>query len=133
MQPSNEDGLAVLTQIAANLDLRSDHTTWTPSRPADFNFKAWGVWECWEHAKIGAISPTAIGAIATGDWIAWNACTGQQFGFPGRAQAETMAVLQNENAPTRIVFLDGSSETSRLDFDEISSKVAGELARMQVR
>lgn len=124
------DGVDILRAIAASLDLSSESTRWTPSRAADFDAGAWGAWECWEHAGIGRLPSGAIGAIATGDWIAWDSATGQQIGFPNCVGAEMFAVLQNEGRPTRVVALDGGFRQSEIDFATLAERVAEEQRRI---
>lgn len=101
--------------------------SWHPVRAADFDAAAWGQWEAWEHCKVGPLPSGSVGAIPTGDWIAINFADGFHLGFRTRGEAEMMAVLQNQNAPTRVVSKDGTSETSALNFDEIHDRVEQQM------
>lgn len=103
--------------------------SWRPVRPADFDASAWGAWECWEHCKIGTLPNGAVGAMPSGDWVAWDSASGRMFGFASRKAAEMMAVLQNENAPTRVVHFDGSFEASSMSFDDVHTQVETQMQR----
>jgi hypothetical protein len=107
------------TLIAADLDLKGGGV-WAPVRAYDRDHSAWGWWEAWEEAKVGPLPSGAVGAIATGSWLAWNAATGQYIGFHKREGAEMMAVLQNGGLkPTRVVALDGTESASPFDFEKV--------------
>src|ERR1043165_3833270 len=97
---TNEDGLLLLQEFCKHLDFKGGGS-WAPVRAAAFPSDQWGRWECWEYAKFGELHSGAVGAIRTGDWIAWDSQTGGMLGFPSRKAAEIMAVLQNEGAATR--------------------------------
>lgn len=87
-----------------------------------------------EHQRLSDADPPRIGARPTGDWIAWNSCTGGHLGFPGenaRKKAEMFCVLQNNNAPTRVCPFGAESETSKLDFDVINDQVNAEIERIE--
>jgi len=123
-----QDGLDVLTDFCKKLDLEGGGE-WFPVRAADFDATAWGVWECWEHCKIDKLESGAVGAVRSGDWIAWQSGTRRIFGFASRSAAEMMAVLQNQGAPTRVVFFDGTAEPSKLVFETVKDQVDQEIRR----
>lgn len=108
-----------IQEFIKHLDVKGGGTWW-PLRSADFDESVWGDWEAWEfcvfqeHPVDGA-----VGARPTGEWMLWNAKTGQNIVFQSRKSAEMMAVRQNERRPTRVVSRDGSFEASTLDFDEV--------------
>lgn len=107
--------------------------TWAPVRAADFDTDAWGAWEVWEHCTIGPVPGGAIGAIRSGDWVAWDSASKAVYGVPGenaRAKAEMFAVLRNEGRPTRVVEFDGSFAASVLVYADLKAKVEAEVTRI---
>lgn len=97
--------------------------TWAPSRASGIDWSAWGRWEAWEYCvfRNGRAEPT-------GDWIAWDAVSGQQIGFSpkskhgARRQAEMAAVLWNEGRATRAVSIIGAA-VSVLNYQEVRKEV----------
>lgn len=117
-------GLELLQELIESLGDAKGGGSWKPVRAADFDASSWGDWEVWEYCKFGDLSDGLVGAIRTGDWVAWNMKTGMHIGFPVQKQAEMLAVLQNENAPTRVVSFDGSFVCSDVNFDALQEQLS---------
>lgn len=126
--PPEDPTLAYLRDFMLALDLKGCGS-WAPVRAADFDASAWGDWEAWEHATFGELPNGCVGATRTGEWVAYDMKTGTHFGFPTREQAERLAVLRNENAPTRVVHFDGTAETSAIDYDALHELVEAQMLR----
>lgn len=129
-----EDPLTAFAMAGLFIGEAYGSATWAPVRPADFDEKAWGAWEAWEHLEIAELSDNTVGARPTGDWVAWHAPSGQMMGFPApnaRTKAEMFCVMQNENAPTRIVPFKAEPETSLMDFDEVHGRVHQEIENIE--
>jgi hypothetical protein len=124
---SSEDAIATFME---HLELKGGGTWW-PVRPSDFDDSAWGAWEAWEFMKIGELPNGAVGAIPTGEWIAWNSKTGAHLvcsaALNARFTAERVCVLNNHGAPTRIVFKDGAAVASDVDFDGLLAQLPPEV------
>lgn len=111
--------------------------TWAPTRGPAEDDAGWGRWEAWEDCKM--VERPELGVVRpepTGGWVAWDSATGQQLGFnnqlhkTARQQAEMMAVLQNDGAPTRVVPHQGGVVASDLDLTAVRAEVEAAIARM---
>lgn len=120
---------SIANLIAADFDVKGGGS-WAPVRAADFDVTQWGRWEVWEHAQIGELPNKNVGAIKTGDWVAWDSETGFQMGFPDKKKAEMLAVMQNEGQATRIVLFDGTVETSTINYEVLKNTINTEVARL---
>lgn len=99
--------------------------SWAPQRDPKINWSRWGRWEAWEHCVVVEPGKTAL----SGDWVAWDALTGQQIGFgdkslySARRQAEMLAVYQNgAGVATRVVSTLGAG-ASALKFREVRGEI----------
>lgn len=141
LKPAIDAGQATLDAGGNNTDALQEFVkhldvkglgTWWPVRSADFDASVWGDWEAWEFCVFGELEGGAVGARPTGEWIAWNAKTGQNIVFSNnenrRRAAEMLSVLKNEGRPTRVVMRDGSFSESTFRYSEISQQVEERLA-----